>query len=46
MNCADYAKSYVIMDAYIIMELSAQKPQQVLSCVKTYSDKNNETGTM
>ena len=31
------------MDAYIIMEFSAQKPQQVLSCVKTYSDKNNDT---
>ena len=32
------------MDAYVIMEFSAQKPQQVLSCVKTYSDKSNDTG--
>ena len=46
MNYADCARNYVIMDAYVIMEFSAQKPQQVLSCVKTYSDENNETGTM
>ncbi|MFS8027969.1 hypothetical protein Hanom_Chr16g01504971 [Helianthus anomalus] len=44
MNCADCARKYVIMEAYIIMEFSAQKPQEVLSCVKTYSDKSNDTG--
>ena len=44
MNCADCARNYVIMDAYVIIEFSAQKPQRVLSCVKTYSDKSNDTG--
>ena len=32
------------MEAYIIMEFNAQKPQEVLSCVKTYSDKSSDTG--
>ena len=35
MDCADCARNYVIMEAYIIMEFSAQEPQEVSSCVKT-----------